>query len=122
MRKVKFNRPEETNFLNEGTFLTWGVKSSDKWDKIFTNTVALIELEDGTVEMVDPGMLRFEKEVTPTELPIEDLIQANEQAKYMVAKLGAQGARVQCLQEMRDTSNSEHYRFWSKVNRLIPKN
>lgn len=44
---------------NKGFFHCWGLSSVDGGDSVATDSVAIIELEDGTVERVAPEAIQF---------------------------------------------------------------
>jgi len=68
MRKVKFNKyvkvpfqnghknEWQKDFPNEGLFHQWGLSSTDD---ICTDTVAIIEMADGSIETVFPTHMQF---------------------------------------------------------------
>lgn len=43
----------------EGLFHQWGVESTDGGESVATDTVAIIELKDGTVRLMPPSKIRF---------------------------------------------------------------
>lgn len=43
----------------EGVFHQWGFESTDGGESVATDTVAIIELKDGTVKLMPPSKIRF---------------------------------------------------------------
>lgn len=63
MRKVKVyknGRKEEVTGI--GTFLTWGTKVIECYGDLATQTVAIVELENGSVEELYPDCMDFIEE------------------------------------------------------------
>jgi len=49
----------DSDFIHEGVFLTWGVSSEEVTNGVATDTVGIIENNDGTVKTVYPFNLKF---------------------------------------------------------------
>lgn len=59
-RKVKPGTGKyEDDFNNEGVFLHWGLDFQELEFGVGTYSVALVKLEDGTIEEVTPNCLKF---------------------------------------------------------------
>ena len=49
----------ETDFLNDGIFHSWGFESQDNGEQVIMDSIAIIELPDGSVEMIRPDRIKF---------------------------------------------------------------
>lgn len=49
----------EDDFNSEGTFHAWGFEIQDNGDQMVSDSVAIVELPDGTVQLIAPTKIKF---------------------------------------------------------------
>lgn len=121
MRKTKvYKNSNKDAIIGIGNFHCWGTKVIECFGDIAPQTVAIVEMEDGTVAEVYPDCMQFETEAeqektVTTTMMVSDLIdflRKKERDKKIVVDLG--NGTVKALDLVKYVEDEVFYLFESK--------